>query len=60
MQAAKNNKRIIGICLGMQILADKSEEFEGSRGLGLIPGKIVKLPNGSFSYRLERNNFKEK
>ena len=34
---------IIGLCLGMQLLFDSSEEHEGAAGLGLLPGRIVKL-----------------
>ncbi len=34
---------IIGICLGMQLLYDKSFENGEYEGLGLIPGEIVKL-----------------
>lgn len=35
---------ILGICLGMQLLADNSEEFGINKGLGLIEGNVVKLP----------------
>jgi glutamine amidotransferase len=38
---------VIGLCLGMQLLFDGSEEHEGSAGLGLLPGRIVKLDAGS-------------
>ena len=34
---------VMGLCLGMQLLFDSSEEHEGERGLGLLPGRIVKL-----------------
>jgi len=37
-------KKILGICLGMQLLLDESEEFGFSKGLGLIEGGIKKLP----------------
>jgi len=37
-------KPFLGICLGMQMLFDESEEFGGAKGLGLIPGKVIKLP----------------
>lgn len=39
----RNNKPILGICLGMQLLMSESEEFGSSRGLNLIKGKTVKL-----------------
>ena len=35
--------RILGICLGMQLLADFGEEGGGSPGLGLVPGVVAKF-----------------
>jgi glutamine amidotransferase len=34
----------LGICLGLQLLFDSSEESPGVPGLGLLPGKILRLP----------------
>ncbi|MAD12493.1 MAG: imidazole glycerol phosphate synthase subunit HisH [Flavobacteriaceae bacterium] len=40
----KKGNPFLGICLGMQILFDQSSEFEISKGLGLIEGKVNKIP----------------
>ena len=37
---ANTNKPIVGVCLGMQLLADSSEELCFTKGLGLIPGEV--------------------
>lgn len=34
----------LGICLGLQLLFERSEESEGVRGLGILPGEILRLP----------------
>lgn len=35
----------LGICLGLQLLFETSEESEGINGLGILPGKIVRFPD---------------
>ena len=35
----------LGICLGLQLLFDSSEEAPGVKGLGILPGKIVRFPS---------------
>ena len=37
-------KPTLAICLGMQLLAEKSEEAEGVEGLACIAGKVIELP----------------
>lgn len=34
----------LGICLGLQLLFESSEESEGVKGLGILPGQILRLP----------------
>jgi len=40
-EAAGSGKHLLGICLGMQLLFDESEEQGWSSGLGLLPGKVI-------------------
>lgn len=40
------NKPFLGICLGMQVLFEESEEGPGITGLGVFPGKVVHIPSG--------------
>jgi len=39
-----NNKPVLGVCLGMQLLFEKSEESKGVKGLGVLKGEVVELP----------------
>jgi glutamine amidotransferase len=40
---AKNDRPFLGICLGMQMMVDRSEEFGSHEGLGVLPGKVVRI-----------------
>lgn len=42
----KNERPLLGICLGMQLLFTESEEYGLHRGLDLIRGRVIKLPEG--------------
>ena len=41
------NTPFLGICLGLQLLFESSEESEGVEGLGILKGKLVRLPEES-------------
>jgi len=45
---AASGKYLFGICLGMQLLFDSSEEFGLNEGLGLIPGRVVAFDSSRF------------
>ncbi len=45
---SKRNKPILGICLGMQLLVNSSDENGIHKGLGIIPGKIKELEGSDF------------
>ena len=38
------DKPFLGICLGMQVLFEESEEAPGIKGLGVFPGKVIRIP----------------
>jgi len=50
---AQSGNYMLGICLGMQLLFDSSEEFGSNQGLGLIPGKIIGFDTSKFSHELK-------
>lgn len=41
---AASGKPFLGICVGLQLLFDESEESPGVKGLSILPGKIKKFP----------------
>ena len=47
LRESKNSgKPILGICLGLQMLFERSEEFGDHEGLGLLAGSVTKLKSG--------------
>ena len=43
-EVVKKGTPFLGICLGLQLMFESSEESPGVEGLGLLPGKILKIP----------------
>lgn len=46
-------KPLLGICLGMQLLFEESEENGFSKGLALLPGRVIRIPEESNEGRLK-------
>lgn len=57
-----SGKPFLGICLGLQLLYEESEESPGVKGFGMIPGKVVrfpkelKVPHLGWNTVLQKNN----
>lgn len=49
---AKKGTPLLGICLGMQLLFDASEEYGYHAGLGLLPGCVRRIPVPDKSYKI--------
>lgn len=43
-EVAERKTPFLGICLGLQLLFEESEESPGVKGLGLLPGRITRIP----------------
>ncbi len=50
---AAGGKPMLGICLGMQLLFQSSEEFGSNEGLGLIGGNVVAFDSSRFAHPLK-------
>ena len=45
LEFVKSGRPMLGICVGMQILFEASEEFGETPGLGILPGRVRLIPN---------------
>jgi len=45
LEAIRAGARVLGICVGLQMLFEDGEEHGGAKGLGLLPGTIARLPD---------------
>jgi glutamine amidotransferase len=54
-----HNKPILGICLGMQMLASKGHEGKQTQGLGLIPGEVTRIDALGCSERVPHMGWNE-
>jgi imidazole glycerol phosphate synthase glutamine amidotransferase subunit len=55
----REKKPYLGICLGMQFLAEKSTEWGGYRGLGWIPGVVQRLEPAERTYKVPHIGWNE-
>ena len=45
-ETVREGKPFLGICLGLQLLFERSEESPGAQGLGILKGEILRIPEG--------------
>ena len=45
-EVARRQIPFLGICLGLQLMFERSEESPGVKGLGLLKGEILRIPEG--------------
>lgn len=58
LDAVASGRPFLGICVGMQLLYDGSEEAPGVRGLGVLPGMVRSLPAGVRTPQMQWNRLR--
>lgn len=53
-ELVNQNTPLLGICLGMQLLFDESEEFGITDGLGLVSGRVVPIPPRTLDGQMQK------
>ncbi|WP_304768858.1 imidazole glycerol phosphate synthase subunit HisH [Undibacterium sp.] len=53
-ELAKRKTPLLGICLGMQLLLESSDEFGVTAGLGVIPGRVIPIPSQTKSGAMQK------
>jgi glutamine amidotransferase len=57
--AISNKKPLLGICVGLQMFADLGYEENETKGLGWIPGKVLKIDNQNNKFKLPHIGWNE-
>lgn len=51
---------LLGVCVGMQLLFERSEEFGPSEGLGLLPGSVCRFPDNVLAPQVGWNQIRQR
>ena len=57
IEASESRRPFLGICIGMQLLFERSEEDDAATGLGVIPGVVRWIPLGVKRPQMQWNTF---